>query len=223
MRRFVDLSHVIRDGQVTYPGLPAPEISVHLDRETSAERHGPDVRMEIGRICMVANTGTYIDVPYHYYADRRDLAGYPLERLVALDALVLDVSELIDAGRRAIGASDLAGVDVAGKAVLLRTGWDRHFGTDVYGVEAPFLAADGVQWMVDNGAVIVGIDSVNIDDIGDLSRPAHSGLLANEICIVEHLVGLDQLPDSGFSFTAAPAKVAAMGTFPVRAFATVGA
>jgi kynurenine formamidase len=216
--RLVDLSHVISDGLATYPGLPGPSIDEHLTREASRERYASGTEFSIGRISMVGNTGTYLDTPFHRFADGEDLAALPLERSADLDGVLVRV---VGSGRRAIDRQDLISHDVAGRAVLLLTGWDRYFGTEQYGQEAPFLTAGGAQWLAEQGAALVGIDSVNIDDTADMSRPAHTALLAAGIPIVEHLRGLDQLPPSGFRFTAAPVPVRGMGTWPVRAFAIV--
>ena len=215
-RRLVDLSHPIHHGLVTYPGLPAPEISDHLSREASLGKYAPGVSFQIGRISLVANTGTYLDSPWHRYADGADLAGLPLRALVDLDGVLLRAT---GTGRRAIDVLDLAPLDVGGKAVLLHTGWDVHFGTERYGKEAPFLTDAGAAWLVVNGAALVGIDSINIDDMADGARPAHSRLLAAGIPIVEHLRGLEQLPARGFRFSAAPPRIRGLGTFPVRAYA----
>ncbi len=212
----IDLSHQITEGMLTYPGIPGPELSDHLSRDTSEERFN-GIRMLIGKVCMVANTGTYVDVPFHYYEDGSDLAEVGVNRVAELPGVLVDATAH---SHRGIAAEQLAGIDIAGKAVLLMTGWDRHFGTTEYGVEAPFLTRDAVAHLVDGGAALVGIDSVNIDDIGDITRPAHCGLLAAGIPIVEHLTGLSQLHDVGqFLFTAAPPKFVALGTFPVRAYA----
>ncbi|MFI2709536.1 cyclase family protein [Micromonospora sp. NPDC018662] len=222
-RRLVELSHEITDGLVTLPGWPAPRITDWLTRETSRERYAPGVEFHVGRIDMIANTGTYVDTPSHRFADGPDLAGVPLDRLADLPGLVVRVP----AGVRAVDRLLLAPYEVAGRAVLLHTGWDTHFGTDRYAAaEAPFLTGDGASWLVEAGATLVGIDSINIDDMTAAAageRPAHSTLLAAGIPIVEHLTGLSELPPSGFRFTAAPPRVAGMGTFPVRAFATVDA
>ena len=201
---------------VTYPGLPGPEISEHLTRAETAVRMGNGVSFTIGRVCMVTNVGTYIDVPYHFYADGDQLADVGVDRVADLAAVTVDASTMSDRGVR---TSAFNGVDVAGKAVLIRTVWDRHFGTDQYGVDAPFLTSDAVDLLVSRGAALVGIDAVNIDDMGDLSRPAHCGLLRAGIPIVEHLTGLVNVPASGYSFTAVPPKFTALGTVPVRAFA----
>ncbi|MGZ3480477.1 MAG: cyclase family protein [Myxococcaceae bacterium] len=217
-RRLVDLSHPIHHGLVTYPGLPAPEISDHLSREASEGKYAPGVTFQIGRISLVANTGTYLDSPWHRYADGADLSGLPLQTLVDLEGVLLRVT---GSGRRGIDALALAPLDVRGKAVLLHTGWDVHFGTPQYAKDAPFLTDAGAEWLARNGAALVGIDSINIDDMGDARRPAHSRLLAAGIPIVEHLRGLDQLPASGFRFSAAPPRIQGLGTFPVRAYAII--
>ena len=217
-RRLVELSHTIHHGLVTYPGLPAPEISEHLSREASAARYAPGVTFQIGRISLVANTGTYLDSPWHRYAEGKDLSGLPLEALVDLEGVLLRAT---GTGRRAIDVLELAPLEVRGKAVLLHTGWDVHFGTPRYAKEAPFLTEAGAAWLVEHGAALVGIDSINIDDAGDAARPAHSRLLAAGIPIVEHLRGLEQLPATGFRFSAAPPRIQGLGTFPVRAYAIV--
>jgi arylformamidase len=217
-RRRVDLSHAIHDGLVTYPGLPAPEITEHLQREASVGKYAPGVTFQIGRISLVANTGTYLDSPWHRYAEGADLSGLSLDALADLEGVLLRAT---GTGRRAIDAVDLAPLEVRGKAVLLQTGWDVHFGTARYAREAPFLTDAGAAWLVEHGAVLVGIDSINIDDMGDPGRPAHSRLLAAGIPIVEHLRGLEQLPATGFRFSAAPPRVQGLGTFPVRAYAIV--
>jgi arylformamidase len=217
-RRIVDLSHPIRDGMITYPGLPGPEISEHLSRTASEQAYGPGVTFHIGHISLVANTGTYLDSPFHRYAEGDDLAALPLGGLVDLDGIVVRVA---GASGRAVDVAQLAAYDVAGRAVLVHTGWDRHWGSPAYGRDNPYLTAAGAAWLVENRAALVGIDSVNIDDVDDRSRPAHSRLLAADIPIVEHLCDLGQLPPSGFRFHAAPPGIEGFGTFPVRAYAIV--
>jgi arylformamidase len=212
----IDLSHVITEGMATYPGVPGPQLSDFLSRDTSAERFG-NIRMHIGKVCMVANTGTYVDVPFHFYEDGQHLGEVGVERLADLAGVVVDATQR---SSRAITTDFFDGIDVTGKAVLVYTGWDTHFGTDAYGVDAPFLPLATVQLLINAGARLVGIDSVNIDDMGDITRPAHCALLGIGIPIVEHLTGLERLAGIGpFAFTAAPPKFTAMGTFPVRAFA----
>jgi len=212
--RFVDLSHVIRDGLDTYPGLPAPRITDHLTREASRSVYAPGTEFQIGRIEMVANTGTYLDSPAHRWADGADLSGLSLERLA-------DLPGDLAPGVRAFTARELPAGELAGRAVLLRTGWSAHFGTPRYRDGHPYLAADGAAALVRRGVALVGIDSLNIDDTATGERPAHSLLLRAGIPIVEHLTNLAALPASHFRFFAVPPKVAGMSTFPVRAFAQI--
>ncbi|MFC1437421.1 cyclase family protein [Streptacidiphilus sp. N1-10] len=220
-RRIVELSHRIRHGMVTYPGLPTPEISDHLSREGSRGHYAPGTEFQIGRISMVANTGTYLDSPFHRFGDGPDLAGLPLAGLVDLDGLVVRV---LGAQDRAVDRSTLLPYQVTGRAVLIHTGWDRHWGTDRYGSGGhPFLTAQGAKWLADQRPALVGIDSLNIDDTEDPTRPAHTTLLAAGIPVVEHLRGLEQLPVDGFRFHAAPPAIEGMGTFPVRAYAVLPA
>jgi arylformamidase len=215
-RRIVELSHVIRDGLVTYPGLPAPTIEDHLSREASRSLYAPGTEFQIGRITMVANTGTYVDTPWHRYPDGLDLAQVSLDSLVELDGVVVDVRGSLE---RAVGPEVFLPYAVAGRAVLVLTDWSRHFGTPAYLSGHPFLTGAAAAFLVDAGATLVGIDSLNIDDIGGGERPAHSALLGAGVPICEHLTALDRLPTTGFRFSAAPARVAGMGTFPVRAYA----
>lgn len=220
MSPLVDLSHVVADGTVTYPGLPAPVISDHLSRDASRTRYAPGTEFQIGRIDMVANTGTYVDAPFHRYADGADLSGLGLHLLADLDGVVVRCT-----GRSgpAIDERAFTGIAVGGRAVLVHTGWDRHWGSPAYGVGNPFLTRAAAEHLVRSGATLVGIDSLNIDDPSDGARPAHTLLLAAGIPIVEHLTGLERLPDTGFRFFAVPPMVRGMGSFPVRAFAITGA
>ena len=221
--RIIDLSHPIRGGLVTYPGLPAPVITPHLTREASRATYAPGTEFAMDVITMIGNTGTYLDSPFHRYADGADLAGLDLSTLVGLRAEVFHLTDAWEPGRRGIRPEALADRDVRGAAVLLHTGWDEHFGGPDYGVGAPFLTGEAAQWLIEAGATLVGIDSVNIDDTeSGGERPAHSGLLAAGIHVVEHLTNLDALPDRGARFTAAPPAVERFGTFPVRAYATLG-
>ncbi|HEX7746021.1 MAG TPA: cyclase family protein [Micromonosporaceae bacterium] len=221
-RRLVELSQVIRDGMSTYPGWPGPAITEWLTRDASRDRYAEGTEFHVGQISMIGNTGTYVDLPSHRWADGSDLSGMPLDRLANLPGILVRVPS----GVRAVDRSLLAPYDVRDRAVLLHTGWtDAHFGTDRYGAPAhPHLTAEGAQWLVEAGASLVGIDSVNIDDDTAAAggvRPAHSALLRAGIPIVEHLRGLDQLPPDGFRFTAAPPLIAGMDSFPVRAFAVI--
>jgi kynurenine formamidase len=218
-RRVVDLSHRIRPGLVTYPGLPAPTITPHLTREDSREHYAPGTEFAMDIITMIGNTGTYLDSPYHRYADGGDLASLDLATLVDLRAEVVHVA---DAAERGVPASVFYDRDVRGAAVLVHTGRDRHFGTPEYAKGAPFLTADAVDHLVREGAALVGIDSLNVDDTeSGGERPAHSGLLAAGIHVVEHLTNLGELPARGARFFAAPPAVEGFGTFTVRAFALV--
>lgn len=216
--RLVELSHVIEPGMITYPGLPGPVIEPHLTREASRAVYAPGTEFAIDRLTMVGNTGTYLDSPFHRYDHGPDLARLPLTSLVDLPAVVVRTA---GGDTRAVDVGSLAAFDVSGKAVLLHTGGDAHWRTPRYAEDAPYLTAAGARWLVDRGAVLVGIDSVNIDDVADPTRPAHSLLLDAGVPIVEHLTGLDQLPIHGARFTAAPPRVVGFGTFPVRAFAVL--
>jgi kynurenine formamidase len=215
----VDLSHEVADGLVTYPGLPAPVIRDHLSRAASQGHYAPGTEFHIGKIEMVANTGTYVDAPFHRYPDGVDLAGLALDALAHLDGLVI---RRAGSAAAAIGPEAFAGVALRGRAVLVHTRWDRHWGTPAYGAAGhPFLTRAAAEFLASAGARLVGIDSVNIDDIADGTRPVHTLLLGAGIPIVEHLTGLDRLPDAGFRFSAVPPRVRGMGSFPVRAFAVI--
>ncbi len=194
-RTWMELSHVIVDGMITYPGLPAPEVTAHLTREASRSLYAAGTEFEIDRISMIGNTGTYLDSPYHRYKNGADLAALPLSSLADLPAVVIHAAGNIS---RAVDVGMLAAHRVAGKAVLLHTGGDRHWGTPAYADAAPYLTEAGARWLVEQGATLVGIDSLNIDDTTSGGhRPAHSVLLAAGISIVEHLTGLGQLPVTG--------------------------
>jgi kynurenine formamidase len=217
MSRLIDVSHPIESGMVTYPGLPAPLICDFLSREDSRRHYDEGTTFQIARIDMVANTGTYVDVPFHRYADGADLADMPLDLLADLDGVMLDAS----GRRRSLDRDFFEGRDLRGKAVLLRTGWDRHWATPAYFEGHPYLTRGAAQFLSDAGVRLVGIDSLNIDDTRDGSRPAHSILLGSAIPIAEHLCNLAALPASGFRFHAAPARFRGVGTFPVRAYGVV--
>lgn len=219
-QRFLDLSHTIEDGMITYKGLPAPLICDHLSREQSRALYAEGTEFAIGKIEMVSNTGTYLDSPYHRYADGKDLSQLDLESLAEMEGLVVRLTGMTS---RAISQNAFAALDVRGKAVLVHTGWDAHWRTDQYFENHPYLTKDAALWLRDQGARLVGIDSLNIDDTIDGHRPVHTALLGAGIPIVEHLRGLEQLPITGFRFSAVPVKVKGMGTFPVRAYATLAA
>jgi kynurenine formamidase len=214
--RLVELSHVIRAGMITYPGLPGPEITPYLTREASRRHYAPGTEFAIDRLTLVGNTGTYLDAPYHRYPGGADLSGVPLARTADLPAVVVRVT---DARQPGVDVGALAAVDVRGMAVLLHTGDDARFGSPGYAEGRHFLTRAGAAWLADHDAALVGIDALNIDDTADGERPAHSLLLAAGIPVVEHLTGLGQIPPTGALFTAAPLRVEGMGTIPVRAFA----
>jgi arylformamidase len=218
--QLIDLSHTISHGLITYKGLPAPIICDFLSREQSWQYYAPGTEFQIGKIEMVANTGTYLDSPFHRYEDGKDLSRLELSFLADLSGEVVRAKGRSD---RAIDVDAFEKLDVKAKAVLIHTGWDAHWATDQYFEGHPFLTKDAAQFLAGGGAALVGIDSYNIDDTADLTRPAHSILLGAGIPIVEHMCNLGELPDRAFKFFAVPVKVKGMGTFPVRAFAIVNA
>lgn len=209
----IDLSHVIEDGLVTYPGLPAPHICDFLSREQSRQHYTGGTEFQIARIELVANTGTYVDAPFHRYAEGVDVADLPLERLADLPGVV------VRSDRPRLGADLFRGLELRGRAVLVQTGWDRHWATPAYLSGHPYLTREAAESLVEQGAALVGIDSLNIDDTTDGERPVHSLLLGAGIPIAEHLCNLAALPGEGFRFFAVPPRFRGVGTFPVRAFA----
>lgn len=217
-RKLIDVSHEIEAGMITYPGLPAPIISDHLGREAARSVYAEGTTFQIGRIEMVANTGTYVDAPFHRFAEGSDLADLPLERLADLDGLVVDACQRTN---RALGVEWFENLQLTNRAVLIRTGWDIHWRTPQYGEDAPFLTRQAVEFLVAAKPALVGIDSVNIDDKNDGARPAHTLLLGAGIPIVEHLCNLGKLPPCGFRFHCAPVKFRGVGTFPARAYAVI--
>jgi arylformamidase len=212
----IDCSHVVEDGMITYKGLPAPIICDYLSREESRKRYAEGTEFQIGKIEMVSNTGTYIDSPFHRYANGKDLSELPLTSLANVEGVV---ARCVERSGRAITQAAFEDIDVWGKAVLIHTGWSAHWKTDQYFEGHPHLTADAAEFLVNAGAKIVGIDTYNIDSINTGERPVHTILLGAEIPIVEHMCGLEHVPDSGFKFFAVPVKVKGMGTFPIRAFA----
>jgi arylformamidase len=217
MSRYVDLSHTLHEGLVTYKGVPGPVICDFLSREASRSLYEQGTEFLISRIDMVANSGTYIDFPYHRYPDGKDLSEVHLDRFADLDAVVVHAPH---ADSLDVGLDRFQGIDVAGKAVLIHTGWSVHWSTPEYLNDHPFVTQEAAAFLRDQGAYLVGIDSHNIDDTRSRNcRPVHTTLLRKDILIVEHLTGLEQLPDDKFLFSAVPPKVRGMGTFPVRAFA----
>ena len=215
-QKIVDLSHTLYDGLITYAGLPAPKIDDHMSREESRAHYGEGTQFQIGKIEMVANTGTYVDVPSHRYEDGKDLSMFELAKLVHLAAIRIDVR---DSSQRSIDADRIPNSQLKGSAVLIWTDWSRHWATDQYFEDHPYLTKKAARYLVDQGVSLVGIDSLNIDSTQDPARPVHSLLLKHNIPIVEHLTNLDQVPATQFEFNAAPVKVENMGSFPVRAYA----
>jgi len=214
-KRLVDLSHLIEDGMPTYKGLPGPHICDYWTREHSAQYYDDGSSFQIGRIDMVANTGTYLDAPFHRFADGADLGQLKLDQLAALPGLVVRCDDM------AVDSAAFDGLDLAGRAVLVHTGWDRHWRSEAYQQDHPFLTESAARLLAEAGAALVGIDSHNIDDTRARARPVHTILLGAGILICEHMTNLGALPDEGFAFTAVPPRIAGMGTFPVRAFAEV--
>jgi len=215
--RLIDVSHEVADGLVTYPGLPAPVVSDFLAREDSRAHFSNGTTFQIGRIELVANTGTYVDSPFHRFQEGVDLAGLDLSRLADLDGIVVDARHR----GRALGAQLFTGLILTGKAVLVMTGWDEHWATPAYFAGYPYLTREAAEILLEAQPSLVGIDSLNVDDTADGSRPAHTLLLGAGIPIVEHLCNLASLPTSGFRFHAAPVKFRGVGTFPVRAYGVV--
>jgi kynurenine formamidase len=218
MSTWVDLSHTIEDGMITYKGLPAPLICDYLSREESRKFYEPGTEFQIGKIEMVANTGTYLDCPFHRYAHGKDLSELAPDQFAGLEGVVIRADWR---NGLAIGAAAFQGQDLRKRAVLVHTGWAAHWRTDQYFENHPFLTAEAADYLAAGGASLVGIDSHNIDDTRGRARPVHSTLLGAEILIVEHMCNLEALPDEGFVFSAIPPKVKGMGTFPVRALARV--
>ena len=214
--KLIDLSHTIEHGLITYKGLPAPIICDFLSREQSKQHYAPGTQFQIGKIEMVANTGTYLDCPFHRYERGKDLSEVGVERLADLDGIVIraDHKETF-----AMNADFFRGKELRGRAVLVHTGWDAYWKTDQYFEHHPHLTEDAAHYLVECGVKLVGIDSVNIDDTRGGPRPVHSLLLGAEVLIVEHMCNLGQLPDEGFTFSALPPKFKGVGTFPVRALA----
>ncbi|HVS95876.1 MAG TPA: cyclase family protein [Puia sp.] len=217
--QLIDVSHVIESGLVTYKGLPAPVICDYLSREESRKLYEPGTEFQIARIDMVANTGTYMDVPFHRLETGDDLSQVGLERVAELPGMVIRVPY---SRQLAVTAAELRGYEIRGRAVLIHTGWDVHWNTEAYYSGHSFLTRDAAEFLRDGGARLVGIDSHNIDDTSGRSRPVHTTLLSAGILIVEHLCELRLLPDDGFVFSAVPPKFKGVGTFPVRAMARVG-
>jgi arylformamidase len=214
--RYVDLSHTIEHGMVTYKGFPGPVICDFMSREASKKFYAEGTSFQIGKIEMIANTGTYVDSPFHRFENGKDISEMPVEKFADLSAVVVRVNNMTG---RAVDRDAFLKTDVRGKAVLVHTGWARHWRTEQYLEGHTFLTEAAAVYLKEQGAVFVGIDSMNIDDTSGGTRPVHTVLLGAEIPVAEHLCDLERLPLSGFIFSAVPAKVKGFGTFPVRAFA----
>ena len=212
----IDLSHSIEHGMITYKGLPAPLVCDYLSREDSKKNYAPGTEFQIGKIEMVTNTGTYLDCPFHRYADGKDLSQINLEKLAELDAVLIDAEN-----HQSIGKNSFEEKNISGKAVIVHTGWSKHWRTDAYFENHPFLTAEAADYLAAQKVKLVGIDSHNIDDTRTNSRPVHTTLLRNEILIVEHMTNLHLLKEKRFIFSAVPPKFVGVGTFPVRAFAKI--
>lgn len=219
MRRLIDLSHPLEEGMCTHPGIPGPLIRPFLTHQEAAPHYAPGVSFELTRLEMVTSIGTYVDAPAHRHAGLADLAALPLERYADLPGLVVDVRRR--AGL-AVGPEPFAGLPLAGRAVLVRSGWDAHWNTPAYLEPGPYLTAGACQALIAGQAALVGVDWLNVDDRADLARPAHTLLLAAGLGLVENLRGLERLPPQGFRFHAAPVAVRGGVAFPVRAYAVVG-
>lgn len=212
----IDVSHVVRDGMTTYKGLPTPIICDYLTREASKKNYGEGASFQIGVITMSSNTGTYVDTPFHRYEDGKDLSQIALSSLANLNTVKITVHDDME-----ITPAHFEGLDIKGKAVLIETNWSRHWETDAYFENHPYVSESAALYLRDQGVVFVGIDSYNIDDTRGTSRPCHTILLGADIPICEHMTNLSALPTSGFKFFAVPVKVEGMGTFPVRAFGII--
>ncbi len=217
MATLIDLSHVVEHGMTTYPGLPGPIVCDYLSREASKAQYAGGTSFQIGKVELVANTGTYVDSPFHRYEHGKDLSQLDLTSLADLSGIVVDARE----SPGAVDGALFASLDVSGRAVLVLTGWDRHWATEQYLSGHPFLTGSTAELLRERGAALVGIDSLNIDDTRDGFRPVHTTLLGAGIPVVEHLCNLGALPSSGFRFHAVPVKFRGVGTFPVRAYAVV--
>jgi arylformamidase len=220
-RRVVDLSHALDADIPMFPGLPAPEIREQLSREDSRSHYSGNTTFVMHRYLLAGNSGTYLDAPFHRHADGADLANLPLASTADLPGLLIDVRPRVERGERAFGDELFAGLELTGRAVLVCTGWDARWGAPDYLGPNPYLTEAAAMTLVERGVTLVGIDSWNIDDTGDGHRPVHTILLRAGIPIVENLRGLDQMPVSGFRFTAVPLPIRGGSAVPVRAHAVI--
>ena len=215
----IDLSQTISDGVKTYKGIPAIHVCDYLSRKESRKTYATGTEFQMDEIKLVGNSGTYIDSPFHRYADGKDLASLALSSTINLQAIVIRAPHLNEWS--AVGVEAFEDKQLTGKAVLVDTGWSKHFGTEKYIAHHPFVTEEAAEYLLSQCVALVGIDSHNIDDIRQNTRPVHSILLGADIPIVEHLTNLSSLPDQGFSFFAAPIKFKGVGTFPTRAYAII--
>jgi len=217
-KKYIELNHIIRDGMITYKGLPAPIICDYLSREDSKSNYEVGTSFQIGKMELVGNTGTYVDCPFHRFENGKDLSEVALEKFVDLETVLIEAPYQ---NGLAINADFFKGYDIENKAVLVCTGWSEHWTTDQYFEDHPYLTEDAAIFLKEQNVVLVGIDSLNIDNTNDGARPVHTILLGNDILIVEHMNNLESLIGKSFLFSAVPPRIEKFGTFPVRAFATI--
>jgi kynurenine formamidase len=217
VKKFIELNHTLEDGMMAYPGLPSPKIGAFLDHGASRSRYNDQAEFYLGKVDMVCNLGTYLDSPFHRYPDGLDLSQIPLERVAGIPGIVLD--GVVSSNRSITLQTDSSELD--GKAVLIRTGWDKRWGREGYWEPGPFLSEKSIDLFIRSRVELVGVDFWNVDDTLDPARPAHTRLLASDILIVEHLCNLSALPRTGFKFSAVPLRIVRGASFPVRAFAEI--
>lgn len=217
MSKLIDLSHTIDENTITYKGLPAPIICDYISREASKQHYAKGTSFQIGKVDMVVNSGTYIDAPFHRFAEGKDIASIDIDQVADITAIKI----LIPDSEQKIGKHYFEGKDLTGKAVIIQTNWSRHWNTDNYFEGYPYLSVRAAEYLKQKKAVLVGIDSLNVDDNTTDERPVHTILLGAGILIVEHLCNLDKVPVEEFKFFATPVKIKGAGSFPVRAFAKI--
>lgn len=217
MRKLVELNHALEDRMRAYPNLPRPRIKAFLDHSASQPLYDGKAEFYIGKVEMVCNLGTYLDSPFHRHRDKADLSQVPLEDVAGIPGIAINAAA---AANRSI-TLDCNESELKGNAALIRTGWDRRWGTDSYWEPGPYLSEESVDLLIRSKAKLVGVDFWNVDNTLDPTRPAHTKLLASNILIVENLRNLSALPRTGFRFYAVPPRIATGASFPVRAFAEI--